>query len=89
MGRLLIHNGRVVDPSQGLDRIVNLLIEDGRIADVDVEASGDCQVLDATDCIVATGLVDRQVELRESACEEDRANESWTAAAREPSPCGA
>jgi dihydroorotase len=81
MGRLLIHNGRVVDPSQGLDRITHLLIEDGRIVDIDAEASGDCQVLDATDCIVAPGLVDPHVELREPGCEEDETIETGTAAA--------
>lgn len=81
MGRLLIHNGRVVDPSQGLDRVTNLLVENGRIAAIDAEASGDCQVLDASDCVVAPGLVDPHVELREPGCEEDETIETGTAAA--------
>ncbi len=32
MSSILIRGGRVIDPSQNLDRITNLLIEDGRIA---------------------------------------------------------
>ena len=35
MSRILIQNGRVIDPSQGLDRVTNLLIDDGRIAAYD------------------------------------------------------
>ena len=30
---ILLEGGRVIDPSQGMDRITNLLIEDGRIAE--------------------------------------------------------
>ena len=32
MSRILIRNGRVIDPSQRMDRVTNLLIDDGRIA---------------------------------------------------------
>ena len=39
MSRLLIQNGRVIDPSQKLDRVTNLLIEGGRIAAFDVESA--------------------------------------------------
>ena len=37
---ILLEGGRVIDPSQGLDRITNVLIEDGRIAAYDVPATG-------------------------------------------------
>ena len=30
--RILIQNGRVIDPSQSLDEVTNVLIEDGHIA---------------------------------------------------------
>ena len=40
MTKLLIKNGRLIDPSQGLDRTANLLIEDGRIAGYDVSPNG-------------------------------------------------
>ncbi len=37
---LLIKNGRVIDPSQPLDRVTNLLIEGGRIAAIDGRRAG-------------------------------------------------
>jgi dihydroorotase len=55
MSKLLIKNGRVIDPSQGLDRTTNLLIEDGRIADYDVSPNGQDVILDAAGKIVAPG----------------------------------
>ena len=33
---ILIQNGRVIDPSQQMDRVTNLLVDDGRIAGYDV-----------------------------------------------------
>ena len=30
--RLIIQNGRVIDPAHGVDRVTNVLIADGRIA---------------------------------------------------------
>ena len=38
MNKLLITNGRVIDPSQNMDRVTNLLVVDGRIAAYDAEA---------------------------------------------------
>jgi dihydroorotase len=81
MERLLIQNGRVIDPSQGLDRVADLLVEKGRIVGLDLKVSGDCQIVDASDCIVAPGLIDPHVELREPGCEEDETIETGTAAA--------
>lgn len=81
MSRTLIANGRVIDPSQRLDRVTNLLIENGRIAALDVPAEIDARRIDATGCIVAPGLVDLHTQLREPGCEEDETIESGTAAA--------
>jgi len=86
MSRILIQNGRVIDPSQSLDRVTNLLIEDGRIAALDVPAdhlSGDpdCQVIDAAGRIVAPGLIDLGTQLREPGHEEDETIHTGTAAA--------
>ena len=36
----LITNGRVIDPSQNMDRVTNLLVVDGRIAAYDAAADG-------------------------------------------------
>jgi dihydroorotase len=81
MERLLISGGRVVCPAQGLDRVANLLIEDGRIAGLDAVASGDVRVIDAAGKIVAPGLIDLTTQLREPGCEEDETIETGTAAA--------
>jgi dihydroorotase len=81
MASILIQGGRVIDPSQGLDRIANLLIEDGRIAAYDVAENGQDTVLDATGKIVSPGLIDMHVHLREPGREEDETIQTGTAAA--------
>ncbi|MCU0959651.1 MAG: dihydroorotase [Pirellulaceae bacterium] len=81
MPALLIKNGRLIDPSQQLDRVANLLIEGHRIAGVDVPDQSADEVLDAAGQIVAPGLVDIHTELREPGLEEDETIESGTAAA--------
>ncbi|ADB19127.1 dihydroorotase, multifunctional complex type [Pirellula staleyi DSM 6068] len=81
MSRLVIRGGRVIDPSQGLDRRANLLVENGKIAAYDVEPGPTDHVLDAEGLIVSPGLVDMHVELREPGFEEDETIMSGTAAA--------
>ena len=81
MPRLLIQNGRVIDPSQPMDRVTNLLVEDGKIAAYDVAPNGSETVLDASGKIVAPGLIDMHVHLREPGREEDETVETGTAAA--------
>ena len=81
MSLLLITNGRVICPAQGIDRVTNLLIEGGRIAALDAGDVGEAQVLDASGKIVAPGLIDMHVQLREPGCEEDETILSGTAAA--------
>jgi dihydroorotase len=70
MARLLIRGGRVVDPSQAIDRVDDVLVEDGRIA---ANASGGTadETIDASGLIVCPGLVDMHVHLREPGREED------------------
>ena len=81
MSRILIQNGRVVDPSQGMDRVTNLLVEDGRIAAYDASPDGCQRVIDAGGKIVAPGFIDLNAQLREPGCEEDETIETGTAAA--------
>ncbi len=66
-GALLVKGGRVVDPSQDLDGTFDLLIEDGNIARLDgrIEAPQGAEVLDAAGLVVAPGLIDIHVHLRE------------------------
>ena len=81
MPNLLIQNGRVVDPSQEMDRVTNLLVADGRIAAFDAKPTGQETVIDAAGKIVAPGLIDMHVHLREPGFEEDETIETGTAAA--------
>jgi dihydroorotase len=63
---LLIRNGRVVDPSQGLDRQADLLIVDGHVSTIEPGlGTGSHEVLDASDKIVCPGFIDVHVHLRE------------------------
>ena len=66
--KLLIANGYLIDPSQGVNAGRNLLIEDGRVVGLlgrDEVAPQDAEVLDATGLIVAPGFIDMHVHLRE------------------------
>ncbi len=65
--KLLIRNGRVVDPSQGLDEGMDVLVEDGTISQVGerLEVQGQHEVLDAAGLVVAPGFIDLHVHLRE------------------------
>jgi len=62
---ILIRNGTVVDPEQGLHRRANLFIRDGRVEGITMEQPDTQVVLDATGCFVCPGFVDMHVHLRE------------------------
>jgi dihydroorotase len=82
MTTLRITNGRVIDPSQGLDQVADLWIENGRVAAVgprpDLHAD---RTIDAAGLIVAPGLIDMHVHLREPGREEDETIATGTASA--------
>ncbi|MBF0359095.1 MAG: dihydroorotase [Magnetococcales bacterium] len=62
----LIKGGRVIDPANGIDESADLLIADGVIRAVGrPDLPADCKVIDADGLIVAPGLVDMHVHLRE------------------------
>lgn len=73
--RILILNGRLVDPAEGVDRQSNLLIEDGVVAAIDVDPQSvtpdGLQTIAADDCIVSPGWIDVGAQLREPGFEED------------------
>ncbi|HIA99015.1 MAG TPA: dihydroorotase [Gemmatimonadetes bacterium] len=65
--KALLKSGRVVDPSQGLDEILDLLLVDGIVASIGKDISGpeDADVIDCSGLIVSPGLIDVHVHLRE------------------------
>ncbi len=71
MTTLLLRGGRVVDPSQNFEDVADLLIVDDKIAALgkNLGASGG-EVEDVTGQIVAPGLVDVHVHLREPGLED-------------------
>lgn len=81
--KLLIRNGRVVDPSQGLDEGMDVLVEDGHIAELGerLEVKGEHEVLDAAGLVVAPGFIDLHVHLREPGFEYKETIETGSRAA--------
>ncbi len=66
MVRLLIRNGRILDPSQEIDAELDCLVEDGRILDIgsDLPSEG-AEFLDAEGAWIAPGFIDIHTHLRE------------------------
>ncbi|MGH7278564.1 MAG: dihydroorotase [Candidatus Rokuibacteriota bacterium] len=64
---LLIRNGRVIDPANGVDAVVDVLLGDGAVQRVgrDVPAPAGAETLDARGKIVCPGFIDVHVHLRE------------------------
>ena len=75
--KILIKNGRLIDPASGLDRVGDLALTGGRIV-----ALGDAtefqadRIIDATGLVVAPGLVDLAARLREPGHEHEGMLES-------------
>jgi len=70
--KLLIANGYVIDPAQGINSGRDLLIEDGRVAgllDRGEQLPSGVEVFDATGLIVAPGFIDLHAHLREPGAE--------------------
>ena len=67
-GSLFIRGGRIIDPASGRDEVGDLLVVDGHIAEsTAAPAAGNASVpvIDAKGLIVAPGLIDMHVHLRE------------------------
>ena len=80
---MLIKGGRVIDPASGFDEIADVALANGVVVAIKNIASDflPSQVIDAIGCIVAPGLLDLAVRLREPGYEHEGMLESELAAA--------
>lgn len=63
---LLLKGGRIIDPSQNIDKVGDLLIVDGRIAwNQEVPQNQEGQTINCAGLVVAPGLIDMHVHMRE------------------------
>ncbi len=68
--KILLKSGRVVDPANQIDEKLDILIVDGKIAELAINIDGgDAEVINAAGLIVAPGLVDMHVHLRDPGLE--------------------
>lgn len=81
--RVLVKKGRIIDPSQNLDFVGDLLIEDGKILGIEknIEIKEKVEVIEAKDLWILPGLVDIHVHLREPGEEWKEDIETGTKAA--------
>ena len=81
--KILIKNGRVIDPARNYDEIADVALAAGRVLAIKNIADGFTpnRVIEASGCIVAPGLVDLALRLREPGHEHEGMLESEMAAA--------
>ena len=79
---LAVRGGRVIDPANGVDTVADVLIADGRIANVGPIAGKDAsETIDASGLVVCPGFVDIHTHLREPGFEHKETIASGTLAA--------
>jgi dihydroorotase len=86
----LIKKGHIIDPSQGIDSIGDVLIEEGKIVEIRMEGNGETEkrrnrdtrrIIDAKEMFVIPGLIDMHVHLREPGYEHKETIKTGTDAA--------
>lgn len=82
MTSLLIKNGHVTDPANNIDAPADILVRDGKIAQVAAGLSeGADEIIDAKGLHVTPGLIDLQVHVREPGREDKETIETASRAA--------
>lgn len=82
--KLLIKNGHVIDPANGIDKVTDIYVDNGEICEVGVDPDlegVEMQIINAEGKLVTPGLVDMHVHLREPGQEYKEDIESGTRAA--------
>lgn len=80
---MLLRNGHLVDPSQAIDGVTDIRIENGVVSEVgpDLPEQDGEEIFDLSGCYVMPGLVDTHVHLRDPGQEESEDLESGSKAA--------
>ncbi len=69
--KMLIRGGRVIDPANDIDEVLDVLVDQGKIAGMAPELAVECPVtIEAAGKIVTPGLIDMHVHLRQPGREE-------------------
>ena len=87
---ILLRGGRVVDPSQRLDGVRDVLLRDGSIGEIaeSIQVGSEVEVIDVAGKVVAPGFIDIHVHLREPGQEHKETVETGTRAAAGASATG-
>ncbi len=66
MNSILIKKGRLIDPANGVDAVKDILVKDGKVAEIgdNIEENAD-KVIDASGLVVMPGLIDLHVHFRD------------------------
>ena len=80
--QLIIRQGRIIDPSQKLDKVADLAIDEGRVAEIAprIRKKGRKEI-DARGFLIFPGFIDMHVHLREPGREDSETIETGTNAA--------
>lgn len=82
MKSILIRGGRLIDPTQQLDRVLDVRLAEGKVAEIGERLEpGAAEVIEAEGLVVAPGLIDLHVHLREPGGEHKETIASGAAAA--------
>ena len=69
--RLLLKNGRVIDPSSGIDDTLDILIEKGKIAEIKAKiGETGAKIIDASRLVISPGFIDMHTHLRDPGQED-------------------
>jgi dihydroorotase len=81
--KLLIKDGRLIDPANAVDRTMDILIENGKLKEIapTIKKIAGCPTIDAKEMIVTPGFIDMHTHLREPGQENKESIESGSKAA--------
>ncbi len=81
--KILLKDGRLIDPAGGTDRHADILVVNGTIEKISakISASKDIELVNLSGCVVAPGFIDMHTHLRDPGFEYKETLESGCAAA--------